>query len=103
MLLFSSSGLVEDNAVGVFYHYGVHLSSSVLMQIFSWLAGLCYYGDDMEEYRRLCSITDSLECSLLANPNLWKKMQLKYSICGFSLVLSFPDVKFQVLSGTITM
>ena len=53
MLLVSRSGLVEENAVEVFHHYGVHLSSSLLMQIFSWLAGLCYYGDDVEEYRRL--------------------------------------------------
>ena len=49
MLLVSRSGLVE-----VFHHYGVHLPSALLMQIFSWLAGLCYYGDNMEEYRRLC-------------------------------------------------
>ena len=48
MLLVSRSGLVE-----VFHRYGVHLPSSLLMQIFSWLPGLCYYGDDMEEYRRL--------------------------------------------------
>ena len=54
ILVVSMSGLVEENAVKVFHHYGVHLSSSLLMQIFSWLAGLCYYGDDMEEYRRLC-------------------------------------------------
>ena len=54
MLLVSKSGLVEENAVEVFHHYGVHLSSSLLMQIFSWLAELCYCGDDMEEYRRLC-------------------------------------------------
>ena len=52
MLLVSRSGHVEDNAVKLFHHYGVHLSSSLLMQIFSWLAGLCYCGDDMEEYRR---------------------------------------------------
>ena len=51
--LVSRSRLVEENAVEVFHHYGVHLSSSLLMQIFSWLAGLCYCGDDMEEYRRL--------------------------------------------------
>ena len=43
ILLVSRSGLVEENAVEVFHHYGVHLSSSLLMQIFSWLAGLCYY------------------------------------------------------------
>ena len=54
MLLVSRTGLVLENAVKVFHHFGVHLSSSLLMQIFSWLAGLCYYGDDMEEYRRLC-------------------------------------------------
>ena len=53
MLLVSRSGLVEENAVEVLHHYGVQLSFSLLMQIFSWLAGLCYYGDDMEEYRRL--------------------------------------------------
>ena len=53
MLLVSKSGLVEEDAE-VYHHYGVHLSSSLLMQIFSWLAGLCYYGDDMEEYMRLC-------------------------------------------------
>ena len=54
MLLVSRSGLVKENAVEVFHYYGVHLSSSLLMQIFTWLAGLCYYGDDMEKYRRLC-------------------------------------------------
>ena len=54
MLLVSRSGLVEENAVEVLHHYGVQLSFSLLMQIFCWLAGLCYYGDDMEEYRRLC-------------------------------------------------
>ena len=53
MLLVSRSGLVEENTVEVFHYYGVHLCSSLLMQIFSWLAGLCYYGDDMEEYSRL--------------------------------------------------
>jgi hypothetical protein len=47
MLLVSRSGLVEEHIVGVFHHYGIHWSSSLLMQIFSWLAGLCYYGDDM--------------------------------------------------------
>jgi len=41
-----------------FHHYDVHLSSYLLMQIFSWLAGLCYYGDDMEEYRGLCNMID---------------------------------------------
>ena len=53
MLLVSRSGLVEENAIEIFHHYGVQLSSSLLMQIFSWLAGICYCGDDMEEYRRL--------------------------------------------------
>ena len=48
-LLVSRSGLVEENSVEVFHHYSVHLSSSFLMNIFRWLAGLCYYGDDMEE------------------------------------------------------
>ena len=43
VLLVSRSGLVEENAVEVFCHYSVHLSSALLMQIFSWLAGLCYY------------------------------------------------------------
>ena len=56
MLLVSRSGLVEENAVEVLHHYDVHLFSSLLMQIFNWLAGLCYYGDDMEEYRRLCKM-----------------------------------------------
>ena len=54
MLFVSRSGLVEENAVEGYHRYGVHLSSSLLMQIFGWLAGLCYYGDDMEDYRRLC-------------------------------------------------
>ena len=39
MLLVSMSGLGEENAVEVFHHYNVHLSSSLLMQIFCWLAG----------------------------------------------------------------
>ena len=34
MLLVSRSGLVEEDAVEVFYHYGVHLSSSFLMYNF---------------------------------------------------------------------
>jgi hypothetical protein len=53
MLLVNRSGLVEENGVEVFHHYGVHFSSSLLMKIFSWLARLCYYGDNTEEYRRL--------------------------------------------------
>ena len=40
MLLVSRSGHSKNNAVNVFHHYVVHLSSSLLMQIFSWLAGL---------------------------------------------------------------
>ena len=32
---FSRSGLVEEHSVEVFHQYGVHLSSSLLMQIFS--------------------------------------------------------------------
>ena len=55
-----------ENAVEVFRHYGVHLSSSLLMQIFSWLAGLCYYGDDMEEYRRLCRWENNIKMDLNA-------------------------------------
>ena len=35
-----------------FHRYGVQLPYSPLMQFFSWLSGLCYYEDDMEEYRR---------------------------------------------------
>ena len=35
MMLVSRSVLVEKNGVEVFHHYGVHLSSSLLMQIFS--------------------------------------------------------------------
>ena len=53
-LLVSRSRLGEENVVEVFHHYAVNLFSSLLMQIFSCLAELCYYGDDMEEYRRLC-------------------------------------------------
>ena len=54
MLLVRRSGLVEENAVEVLHYYGVHLYSSLLMHIFSWLAGLCYYGEDMEECRIRC-------------------------------------------------
>ena len=54
MLLVSRYVLVEENAVEVFHHYGDQLSSTLLMQIFSWLAGLCCYGDNIEEHRRLC-------------------------------------------------
>jgi hypothetical protein len=34
MLLFSRSGLVEEDAVEVFHYYGFHLSSSFLMYNF---------------------------------------------------------------------
>ena len=67
MLLVSRCELVEENAFKVFHHYGVHLSACLLMQIFSWLAGLCYYGDDMKEYRRPCNIIEEillLKCSI---------------------------------------
>ena len=45
-----------------FYHCGVHLYSALLMQIFSWLSGLCYYGDDMEGF-----VYDSLIVMLLVS------------------------------------
>ena len=39
MPLFVKSGLVEENAVGVLYYYGINLSSSTLKLKFRGLSG----------------------------------------------------------------
>ena len=39
---------------------------------------ICYYGDDMEEYRRLCRMEDNIKMDLKETVNIPTSIQLCY-------------------------
>ena len=99
MLLVSRSGLVEENAVEIFHHYGVHLSSWCRV---CWLAGLCYNGHDMEEYKRLCIWL--IVMKLVSRSGLVEKNAVEmFHHYGVHLPFFNIDANFQLVGRTMLL